>query len=171
MQQRASSVSPPPSTRFLFLSSLLLSAYPQFTTHSTHPPLSLSPCCTPNPSRASCPCPQKPSPGDRYYCYRYRSNRARSGFSSHTSHSRYRCGQLLLTTTATVLRRYIAIAKTPTETQYASNRTRYSGFSLRPFLRVRGLSPFFPIFLFSYLLCLSRFVFLCFGRGIRAFRR
>lgn len=41
MQQRASSVSPPPSTRFLFLSSLLLSAYPQFTTHSTHPPLSL----------------------------------------------------------------------------------------------------------------------------------
>lgn len=133
--------------------------------------LSLSPCCTPNPSRASCPCPQKPSPGDRYYCYRYRSNRARSGFSSHTSHSRYRCGQLLLTTTATVLRRYIAIAKTPTETQYASNRTRYSGFSLRPFLRVRGLSPFFPIFLFSYLLCLSRFVFLCFGRGIRAFRR
>lgn len=42
MQQRASSVSPPPSTRFLFLSSLLLSAYPQFTTHSTHPPLSLS---------------------------------------------------------------------------------------------------------------------------------
>lgn len=169
MQQRASSVSPPPSTRFLFLSSLLLSAYPQFTTHSTHPPL--SPCCTPNPSRASCPCPQKPSPGDRYYCYRYRSNRARSGFSSHTSHSRYRCGQLLLTTTATVLRRYIAIAKTPTETQYASNRTRYSGFSLRPFLRVRGLSPFFPIFLFSYLLCLSRFVFLCFGRGIRAFHR
>lgn len=158
------------------LDTLSLSLFPlAFCLSPVHHPLnspsslSLSPCCTPNPSRASCPCPQKPSPGDRYYCYRYRSNRARSGFSSHTSHSRYRCGQLLLTTTATVLRRYIAIAKTPTETQYASNRTRYSGFSLRPFLRVRGLSPFFPIFLFSYLLCLSRFVFLCFGRGIRPF--
>lgn len=63
-------------SRFL---SLPLSILPVSGCPPVHHPL-LSRRCTPKPPRASCPCPQNPSPGDRYYCYRYRSSELEAGY-------------------------------------------------------------------------------------------